>query len=91
MSLANQNLPKALAIKDVHLFLNLYLDLPVWALFFVPPRNVGKSLVYFIETQRRWYDVWAFVVEIVDDVVKDNAFKSFYVEFTDLLKLFSKI
>jgi F-type H+-transporting ATPase subunit alpha len=45
LSLANQNLPKALAIKDVQLFLNLYLDLPVWALLFVPPRLVGKSLV----------------------------------------------
>ena len=53
LSLANQNLSKALAIKDVHLFLNLYLDLPVWAFLFVPPRNLGKSLVYFISKQRR--------------------------------------
>jgi F-type H+-transporting ATPase subunit alpha len=45
LSLANQNLLKALAIKDVQLFLNLYLDLPVWAFIFVPPRLVGKSLL----------------------------------------------
>jgi F-type H+/Na+-transporting ATPase subunit alpha len=53
LSLANQNLAKALAMKDVQLFLNLYLDLPVWALLFVPPRNVGKSLATFISKQRR--------------------------------------
>ena len=45
LSLANQGLVKALAIKDVHKFLNLYLHLPVWAFLFVPPIQVGKSLV----------------------------------------------
>ena len=45
LSLANQNLAKALAIKDVQVFLNLYLSVPVWALLFVPPRLVGTSLV----------------------------------------------
>ena len=45
LSLANQNLAKGLAIKDVQVFLNLYLSVPVWALFFVPPRLVGTSLV----------------------------------------------
>jgi F-type H+/Na+-transporting ATPase subunit alpha len=53
LSLANQNLAKALAIEDLQLFLNLYLDLPVWALLFVPPRNVGKCLATFISKQRR--------------------------------------
>ena len=38
LSLANQNLAKGLAIKDVELFLNLYLSVPVWALLFVPAR-----------------------------------------------------
>ena len=33
LSLANQNLAKGLAIKDVQVFLNLYLSVPVWALF----------------------------------------------------------
>ena len=45
LSLANQNLAKALPIVDVQLFLNLYLHVPVWALLFVTPRLVGKSLV----------------------------------------------
>lgn len=53
LSLANQNLYKALAIKDLQLFLNLYLDLPVWALLFVPPRALGKCLATFISKQRR--------------------------------------
>ena len=41
LSLANQNLAKGLAIKDVQVFLNLYLSVPVWALLFVPARLVG--------------------------------------------------
>ncbi len=45
LSLANQNLAKGLAIKDVELFLNLYLSVPVWALLFVPARLVATSLV----------------------------------------------
>ena len=45
LSLANQNLAKGLAIKDVDLFLNLYLSVPVWALLFVPARLVATSLV----------------------------------------------
>jgi len=45
LSLANQDLLKALAIENIQPFLSLYLDLPVWALLFVPPRLVGKSLV----------------------------------------------
>jgi F-type H+-transporting ATPase subunit alpha len=53
LSLANQNLIGALAIEDIQPFLNLYLDVPVWALLFVPPRLVGKSLVYFISKLRR--------------------------------------
>ena len=53
LSLANQNLYKGQAIKDVQLFLHLYLDLPVWALLFVPPRLVGKSLVQISSKLRR--------------------------------------
>jgi F-type H+/Na+-transporting ATPase subunit alpha len=53
LSLANQDLMKVLAIEDLQLFLSLYLDLPVWALLFVPPRNVGKCLTTFISKQRR--------------------------------------
>jgi len=45
LSLANQNLLKALAVKDVHLFLNLYLDIPAWTLLLIPPRLLGKSIV----------------------------------------------
>jgi len=45
LSLANQDLLKALAIENIQPFLSLYLDLPVWVLLFVPPRLVGKSLV----------------------------------------------
>jgi F-type H+-transporting ATPase subunit alpha len=44
LSLANQNLAKGLAIKDVQVFLNLYLSVPVWALLFVPARLVGTCL-----------------------------------------------
>ena len=46
LSLANQNLVKGLAIKDVDLFLNLYLSVPVWVLLFVPARLVATSLVF---------------------------------------------
>jgi F-type H+-transporting ATPase subunit alpha len=59
LSLANQNLVRSNAIKDVQLFLNLYLSVPVWALLFVPPRLVGKSLlcnyqtIYFEHKNRR--------------------------------------
>ena len=45
LSLANQNLWKALGIKDVEVFVNLYLSVPLWALLFVPARLVGTSLV----------------------------------------------
>jgi F-type H+-transporting ATPase subunit alpha len=48
LSLANQNLTKGLAIKDVFIFLNLYLTLPHWVLLFVPARLVGKSLVNYV-------------------------------------------
>jgi len=45
LSLANQDLVRSNAIKDVQLFLSLYLSVPVWVLLFVPPRLVGKSLL----------------------------------------------
>ena len=45
LSLANQKLLKALAIKDVDLFLNLYLDIPSWTLLLIPPNLVAKSIV----------------------------------------------
>ena len=45
LSLANQNLAKGLAIREVQVFLNLYLSVPVWALLFVPARLVGTCIV----------------------------------------------
>jgi F-type H+-transporting ATPase subunit alpha len=45
LSLANQNLAKALAIEDVEVFVSLYLSVPSWVLLFVPARLVGLSLV----------------------------------------------
>ena len=45
LSLANQNLIKGLAINSVQVFLNLYFDVPLWVLLFVPARLVGTSLV----------------------------------------------
>jgi F-type H+-transporting ATPase subunit alpha len=45
LSLANQNLAKALAIEDIGVFLSLYLSVPSWVLLFVPARLVGLSLV----------------------------------------------
>jgi F-type H+-transporting ATPase subunit alpha len=45
LSLANQDLIKDLAIKDVQVFLNLYLSVPVWVLLFVPVRLVGTCIV----------------------------------------------
>ena len=45
LSLANQKLLEALAIKDVGSFLRLYLDIPSWILLLVPPNIVAKSVV----------------------------------------------
>ena len=45
LSLGNQNLGKALAIKDVEVLVNLYLSVPLWALLFVPARLVGTCIV----------------------------------------------
>jgi F-type H+-transporting ATPase subunit alpha len=45
LSLANQDLIKDLAIDSVQVFLNLYFDVPLWVLLFVPVRLVGTSLV----------------------------------------------
>jgi len=44
LSLANQDLVKALAIEDVLVFVKLYLSVPVWVLLFVPVRLVGRAL-----------------------------------------------
>ena len=44
LSLANQDITQALAIKDVQVFMNLYLSVPVWVFLFVPARLVGLSL-----------------------------------------------
>ena len=41
LSLANQNLVKDLAIKDVQVFLKLYLTIPCWVSLFVTVRLVG--------------------------------------------------
>jgi F-type H+/Na+-transporting ATPase subunit alpha len=46
LSLANQNLPKGTPIKDLQVFLNLYLSVPLWALLFVPARLVGTQQKY---------------------------------------------
>lgn len=48
LSLANQKLLKALGIKDVDLFLKLYLDIPSWTLLLIPPSLVAKSIVYCV-------------------------------------------
>ena len=45
LSLANQKLLKALAIKDVHTFINLYLDIPAWTLLLIPPNLIAKSIL----------------------------------------------
>lgn len=45
LSLANQELLGALAVEDVGLFLNLYLDIPAWTLLLIPPNLVAKSIV----------------------------------------------
>jgi hypothetical protein len=45
LSLANQGLIGTLAIEDIRKFLDLYLHLPAWVFLFVPPIQVGKSLV----------------------------------------------
>jgi F-type H+-transporting ATPase subunit alpha len=46
LSLANQNLIKDLAMKDVEVFLHLYLSLPFWVFLFVPARLVASTLVF---------------------------------------------
>ena len=58
LSLANQNLLKALAVKDVHLFLNLYLDIPAWTLLLIPPRLLGKSIVCCVGISRLGLWAW---------------------------------
>jgi len=45
LSLANQDLLKALAVENIQLFMSLYLDVPVWVYLFVSPRLVSQSLV----------------------------------------------
>ena len=44
LSLANQNMTKGLALKDVEVFMNLYLSLPMWVLLFLPGRLVATSV-----------------------------------------------
>ena len=44
LSLANQNMTKGLALKDVEVFMNLYLSLPRWALLFLPNRLVASTM-----------------------------------------------
>jgi F-type H+-transporting ATPase subunit alpha len=48
LSLANQEVVKALAIEDLRVFLNLYLSVPSWVLLFLPGRLVGESLLSVI-------------------------------------------
>ena len=49
LSLGNQKVAKGLAIKDVQVFLNLYLSVPLWPLLFLPGRLVGTSLVSILK------------------------------------------
>ena len=44
LSLANQNMTKGLALKDVEVFMNLYLSLPKWVLLFLPGRLVASTM-----------------------------------------------
>jgi len=45
LSLANQELVKALALEELEVFLNLYLSLPLWAFLFLPARFLAKALL----------------------------------------------
>lgn len=45
LSLANQDIIKALAIEDVQAFVNLYISVPSWVLLYISVRLVGKCLL----------------------------------------------
>ena len=45
LSLGNQNILISLPMKEVQLFIHLYLAIPTWISLYLPPRLVGKSLV----------------------------------------------
>jgi len=45
LSLGNQNILISLRMKEVQLFIDLYLGIPPWISLYLPPRLVGKSLV----------------------------------------------
>ena len=45
LSLGNQNILISLRMKEVQLFISLYLGIPRWISLYLPPRLVGKSLV----------------------------------------------
>jgi F-type H+-transporting ATPase subunit alpha len=49
LSLANQDLIKRLAIKEVGLLLNLYSLVPVWTMILVPARIIGASILSVIK------------------------------------------
>ena len=51
LSLANQNLVKGLAIKDVQLFLQLYLSVPLWALLLITARLLVRCIVIILHTR----------------------------------------
>merc|ERR1719336_2145779 len=48
LSLANQDLIKDLAIKEISLVSYLYSLIPVWTMLFVPARTIGASIISII-------------------------------------------
>jgi F-type H+-transporting ATPase subunit alpha len=45
LSLGNQDILISLPVKEVQLFISLYLSIPTWISLYLPPRVLGKSLV----------------------------------------------
>ena len=45
LSIANQDLIKDLALKEIGLLLNLYSLVPVWTMILVPARIIGASIL----------------------------------------------
>ena len=45
LSLGNQNMLISLPMKEVQLFIHLYIAIPTWVSLYLPARLLGKSLV----------------------------------------------
>jgi F-type H+-transporting ATPase subunit alpha len=45
LSLANQDLSKAMAVDEIPIFLKLFLSVPNWTFLFVPIRLIGSSII----------------------------------------------